>query len=133
MHWTKLEGRRIAVWGFGREGRATLAWLRKRLAAAPLALFCLPSEEEEARAFGQALGSLDVRTAAPDDGLLAAFDVVVKSPGISAYRSEILAARKRGTAFTSGTALWFAAHPEARTIAAIAFCRSFGSVSSRMA
>ena len=117
MHWTKLEGRRIAVWGFGREGRATLAWLRKRLPGAPLALFCLPSEEDEARAFGQALGSLDVRTAVPDDGLLAAFDVVVKSPGISAYRSEVLAARKRGTAFTSGTALWFAANPEARTIA----------------
>jgi UDP-N-acetylmuramoyl-L-alanine---L-glutamate ligase len=117
MHWTKLEGRRIAVWGFGREGRATLAWLRKRLPEAPLVLFCLPSEEDEARVFGGALGSLQVRTAAPDDGLLAAFDVVVKSPGISAYRSEILAARKRGTAFTSGTALWFAAHPSARTIA----------------
>ncbi|HEY4146321.1 UDP-N-acetylmuramoyl-L-alanine--D-glutamate ligase [Pinirhizobacter sp.] len=117
MHWTKLEGRRIAAWGFGREGRATLAWLRKRLPDAPLALFCLPSEEDEARAFGQTLRSLDVRTAVPDDGLLAAFDIVVKSPGISAYRSEILAARKRGTAFTSGTALWFAAHPRARTIA----------------
>jgi UDP-N-acetylmuramoylalanine-D-glutamate ligase len=33
--------------------------------------------------------------------------VVVKSPGISAYKPAMLAAQAHGTQFTSGTALWF--------------------------
>lgn len=73
MKFAELEGRRIAVWGVGREGRATLA-------------------------------------------ALAGFDVVIKSPGISAYKPEIIAARGQGTRFTSGTALWFGDHPAARVV-----------------
>src|SRR5690606_23451298 len=46
---------------------------------------------------------------------LAAFDVVVKSPGISPYRPEAEAARERGTVFIGGTSLWFAERPDART------------------
>ena len=56
-------------------------------------------------------------TTPPDAAALSAFDVVIKSPGISAYRPEILEAQHNGTLFTSGTALWFAEHPEARVIA----------------
>jgi UDP-N-acetylmuramoylalanine--D-glutamate ligase len=58
-----------------------------------------------------------VVTALPDAASLSAFDVVIKSPGISTYRPEILEARRNGTRFTSGTALWFAEHPRARVIA----------------
>src|SRR5690606_41743972 len=47
---------------------------------------------------------------------LSAFDVVIKSPGISPYRPEALAAAERGTRFVGGTALWFAARPDARTV-----------------
>jgi UDP-N-acetylmuramoylalanine--D-glutamate ligase len=43
--------------------------------------------------------------------------VVIKSPGISAYRHEILEAQHNGTRFASGTALWFAENPQARVIA----------------
>lgn len=117
MHLTELTSKRIAVWGFGREGRATLAWLRKRVGAAPLALFCAPGEVAAALAFAESLGGLTVHGTAPDDGMLAAFDIVVKSPGISAYHPELLAAQVRGTRFTSGTALWFANNPGARTVA----------------
>jgi UDP-N-acetylmuramoylalanine--D-glutamate ligase len=53
----------------------------------------------------------------PDADALVAFDVVVKSPGISIYKPEIAAAQARGTVFTSGTALWFAENPDARVIA----------------
>src|SRR3546814_14368648 len=48
--------------------------------------------------------------------ILAAFDVVIKSPGISPYRPEAVAARERGTIFIGGTALWFAERPDARTV-----------------
>ena len=50
-------------------------------------------------------------TTRPDAAALSAFDVVIKSPGISAYRPEIIEAQHNGTQFTSGTALWFAEHP----------------------
>lgn len=42
--------------------------------------------------------------------------MVVKSPGISLYRSDVQAARAKGTQFTSGSAIWFAEHPTANTI-----------------
>jgi UDP-N-acetylmuramoylalanine--D-glutamate ligase len=41
---------------------------------------------------------------------LGAFDVVVKSPGISPYRPEAIAAAAQGTGFIGGTALWFGEH-----------------------
>lgn len=114
MRWADLEGRRVAVWGFGREGRAALDALARRLPGQPVELYCAAGEVDAAKA---AFPSLRVHGTAPDADALAAFDVVVKSPGISAYKPELLEAEARGTRFTSGTALWFAAHGEARTIA----------------
>ena len=46
-----------------------------------------------------------------DGEKLAAFDVVVKSPGISPYTSPAVDAAVQGTRFIGGTALWFAEHP----------------------
>ena len=113
MHWADLSGKRIAVWGFGREGRAALAALRRHVGG-ELTLFCSADESMEARAFDSAL---DVRVGTPDGNALAAFDLVVKSPGISAYKPELIDAQSRGTRFTSGTALWFAGHAGARSVA----------------
>ncbi|HJT98388.1 MAG TPA: UDP-N-acetylmuramoyl-L-alanine--D-glutamate ligase [Rhodanobacteraceae bacterium] len=121
MRIADLAGRRVAVWGYGREGRATCAALRARLPSLALTLFC---SEPEARALGDELGSdgdrggaeVAVVTTPPDAAALSAFDVVIKSPGIGAYRPEILEAQHNGTLFASGTALWFAEHAEARVI-----------------
>ncbi|HET8898651.1 MAG TPA: UDP-N-acetylmuramoyl-L-alanine--D-glutamate ligase [Rhodanobacteraceae bacterium] len=111
MRIAELEHRRVAVWGYGREGRAAIAAIRRRLPQLPLTLFC--SSDEAA----SGTGIDDIRSTPPDAAALAAFEVVVKSPGISAYRPELLAARERGTHFTSGTALWFAENPDARVVA----------------
>src|SRR5690606_33264495 len=51
-----------------------------------------------------------------DADALAAFDIVVKSPGISPYKPEALAAAARGTRFIGGTTLWFGEHADARTV-----------------
>lgn len=59
----------------------------------------------------------EIVTAQPTAADLSTFDVVIKSPGISARKPEILEAQHNGTHFTSGTALWFAEHPQARVIA----------------
>jgi len=108
-----LATRRVAIWGFGREGHAVLSTLRARLPALPLTLFCRADEAEAARAFDPALA---IMAGEPDAMALASFDVVVKSPGISAYTPALLQARERGTSFTSGTALWFAENPDARVV-----------------
>jgi UDP-N-acetylmuramoylalanine--D-glutamate ligase len=61
--------------------------------------------------------TLVVRTGEPDADTLASFQVVVKSPGISAYKPALLEAQARGTQVTSGTALWFAEQPQAAVVA----------------
>lgn len=114
MRIADLAGQRVAIWGYGREGRAAVAALARRVPALRPTLFCAEDERRLAETAG---ADLHVVTAPPQAADLAAFDVVIKSPGISAYRPEILDARRNGTRFTSATALWFAEHPEARTIA----------------
>jgi UDP-N-acetylmuramoylalanine--D-glutamate ligase len=107
-------GGRIALWGWGREGRAAYRAIRSRLPTLPLTVFCNPSEAEQTRAFGDpwlCAGS------EPSADALALHAVVVKSPGISPYRPEALAAAAQGTCFIGGTALWFAEHGDAQSLA----------------
>lgn len=108
----------LAVWGFGREGRAALNFLLARRGedAAPLTLFCRADEAAAARALAPP-GRLLIDTDTPDADTLAGFDIVLKSPGISAYTPALLEARARGTQISSGTALWFAQRPDARVLA----------------
>ncbi|MHB1059527.1 MAG: UDP-N-acetylmuramoyl-L-alanine--D-glutamate ligase [Rhodanobacter sp.] len=114
MRIADLVDRRVAIWGFGREGRAAIHALRRHGGRQRFTLFCSAAEMEAARAFE---ASLDVAAGEPDAATLGQFDVVVKSPGISAYKPALLAAQEQGTQFTSGTALWFGENPQARVIA----------------
>ncbi len=109
-----LAGKRIALWGWGREGRAAYDALRSRLPQQALTLFCSEAEAVDAAALGDA--SLSIEHEASGERL-AAFDVVVKSPGISPNKPEALFAAARGTRFIGGTALWFGEHAEDGTMA----------------
>jgi UDP-N-acetylmuramoyl-L-alanine---L-glutamate ligase len=111
MRLADLADRRVAVWGCGREGRAAIAALRTRLPGRPLTVFCSEAEAPSLPA------GVDAVTTPVDGPALSAFDVVVKSPGISAYQPAILEAQHNGTRFTSGTALWFAENASACVIA----------------
>ena len=119
MRISQLEGRRVALWGWGREGRAAYHTLRQRLPRLPLVLFCGVDEAADAASLGDPL--LIVATDATADAL-ASFDVVVKSPGISPYRAEAQAAAARGTRFVGGTALWFAEQAAPGAVAARTLC-----------
>ncbi len=110
MRLAELSDRRVAIWGFGREGRAALAALRVYAPSLRVTVFCSDAEARE-------IVGASAITKPPDGAALSAFDVVIKSPGISAYRPELIEAEHNGTRFTSGTALWFAEHPLARVIA----------------
>ncbi len=116
MRIAELAGRRVAVWGCGGEGLAAVAALRQRLPALQPSVFCTPAEAQILRERWPGFAGNLVHSS-PDADALAAFDVVIKSPGISLWRTEIQQAQQRGTAFTSGTSLWFAEHPHARVIA----------------
>lgn len=107
MRISELEGRRVALWGFGHEGQAALDALRRRLPALALTLFCSEAEAVGARA--RLDDRLDVRTTV-DEAQLAAFEIVIKSPGISPYGAPAAGAAMRGTQFIGGSALWFAEH-----------------------
>ncbi len=109
MRISQLEGRRVALWGWGREGRAAFAVLRQRLPALELTLFCPDAEAAAARA--EAGNALQVRSDISGDAL-AAFEVVIKSPGISPYGEAAVAAAARGTQIIGGTSLWFAEHAD---------------------
>ncbi|WP_031373283.1 UDP-N-acetylmuramoyl-L-alanine--D-glutamate ligase [Lysobacter antibioticus] len=110
---SQLDGQRVALWGWGREGRAAYQAIRSRLPELALTLFCPADEAADARGLNDA--GLAVETAATAERL-SAFDWVIKSPGISPYRAEALAAAEQGTRFIGGTALWFGEHADARTV-----------------
>ncbi len=105
MRISELEGRRVAIWGYGREGRAALAALRARLPQLPLTVFCTEAEAEALRA--AELPGLRVQTQV-DLAALTEFEVVIKSPGISPYTSPAADAALLGVHLVGGTALWFA-------------------------
>lgn len=110
MRISQLEGKRVALWGWGREGRAAFHALRERLPGLPLTLFC--PQAEAAAAHAESAGALQVESAVTGEAL-ARFDVVVKSPGISPYTPEALQAQAQGTQFIGGTSLWFSEHARA--------------------
>lgn len=103
----------MALWGWGREGRAAHALLRSRLPSLPLTLFCNVAEAAQAAALADPLmhANTNVTGAALGD-----FDVVIKSPGISPYSPEALEAQALGARLLGGTALWFGEHPDARVV-----------------
>lgn len=91
MRFSELDGRRVALWGLGRETNALRAQLEQRLPAATItATLDDATPEVEARA------------------VLAAADVLVRSPGVSIYKPLIQDAIAAGTTVTTATGLWLA-------------------------
>ncbi|MFT3756360.1 MAG: UDP-N-acetylmuramoyl-L-alanine--D-glutamate ligase [Pseudoxanthomonas sp.] len=119
MKLSQLEPLDVALWGWGREGHAAYRAIRAHAPGKPLTLFCAPGEVDDAKALGDA--NLHVETDATAERL-SAFDVVIKSPGISPYKPEAMIAASNGTRFIGGTALWCAEHADADGFIANAAC-----------
>ncbi|MDX1502973.1 MAG: UDP-N-acetylmuramoyl-L-alanine--D-glutamate ligase [Thermoanaerobaculia bacterium] len=110
-----LAGGRIGIWGLGREGRAALDHLRRWVPGARFEVL-LDDAGEEAAARRLLAGWDDVRVlaGAARPASLGGYDLIVKSPGVSLYRPEIVAARSAGLTVTSATQLWFDLPPRGR-------------------
>jgi UDP-N-acetylmuramoylalanine--D-glutamate ligase len=116
VRFSDLEGARIGVWGAGREITSFASQLARRLPTARIAVagFDQPPLEDVATLLtspGLVLVS--------GDGLLDALsscDAVVRSPGVSIHRPEMIALRERGVTITTATALWLAEHGPQRVI-----------------
>jgi UDP-N-acetylmuramoylalanine--D-glutamate ligase len=109
MHAHELRGRRIAIWGFAREGRAALRFLRERDPGMAITVL-----DDADAATGIDAPLINGRAAIA--AAIGNFDVVVKSPGISLYDPVVAQARVMGVRFTSLLNLWFAEPPAYRTI-----------------
>lgn len=97
LAWSDLAGKRVGVWGFGREGSANLRKLRS-LGVDPVLVDDSPAADARG-VLATADGGLDA---------LGKCDVVVKTPGISRYRADAGQLRDAGVVLTGGLALWLA-------------------------
>ncbi|WP_158550782.1 UDP-N-acetylmuramoyl-L-alanine--D-glutamate ligase [Geodermatophilus sp. TF02-6] len=95
MRLADLAGRRVGVWGHGREGRAAVRAAVAAGAAGIVVVDAVPPAPEELPPDAQ-VGT--------DAVALAGCDVVLRSPGISPYREDAQALAA-GTRVTSGTAV----------------------------
>ena len=91
--WADLAGRTVGIWGWGIEGRVAQRLLRAQ-GVVPRIVDDAPSE---AGVLALADGGFDA---------LAGCEVVVKSPGVSRYRSEIVDLERRGVQVAGGLGLW---------------------------
>ena len=110
MRVDELRGKRVAIWGWGREGRATLRFLRARDPTIALTVLDDAVDSDAACDVPMIRGRDAVATAVAD------FSVVVKSPGVSLYDPLVTQARNSGVRFTSLLNLWFGERPTACTI-----------------
>jgi UDP-N-acetylmuramoyl-L-alanine---L-glutamate ligase len=101
--WADLRGKRVGVWGLGREGQANLRRLRS-LGVEPVLVDDHPAEPGVLATGG---GGLEA---------LRACDVVIKTPGISRYRPEVGLLTAAGPVLTSGLSLWLAEQDLSRVV-----------------
>jgi len=108
VRFSELEGARVGVWGAGREIVSFAAQLAARLPTARIVVAAF--DEPPAFDVAAILGAPDVRvvTAAEAPHALSECDVLVRSPGVSIHRPELVQLSGEGVPVTTATSLWLA-------------------------
>lgn len=111
-----LRDKKVAIWGLGSEGWATLKTLRKKFPANVITVLNDAKLSSEMEMILSQDPFLKLVSGENISKALENIDVVIKSPGVSGYKKEILEAKEKGVFFTSATKLWFAGHPNDTTV-----------------
>jgi UDP-N-acetylmuramoylalanine--D-glutamate ligase len=114
MRFSELDGATVGVWGAGREIRSLAVQLARHLPTARIAVVANDGPAEDVTE----LAAFEPRQVGPEEAVdaLRGCDVVVRSPGVSTYRPELVALRDGGTPVTTATALWLAERGGANAI-----------------
>lgn len=111
-----LHGKRVGLWGAGREAQS--AYRALSTVASPRSFTVVSNEpvssEQRAQFSG---GEVPIGFSEDTVAALSGCDVVVRSPGVSRYRPEVSELERAGVSFTTATNLWMAEHPDAPVIA----------------
>lgn len=115
MRFSELQGQRVAILGLGREGQAVWRQIRKRFPQQKISFF---AETQSQDGFASQLDpQLDDCFIGPfTRAQLSPYDVIIRSAGISPYREVLSELSTLGVRFTTANSLWFAEHPDAKTI-----------------
>ena len=103
----------VLLYGAGREGRSTRAFLKAR--APDLKIFVTVDSGEADIDNAEFIAPTDLQAAIEERR----FATIVKSPGVSRYRPIFLFAREAGIAVTSNLNLWGEFYRDGRTVIAI--------------
>ncbi len=109
MLFNELLNKKVAIFGLGNEGQTFLKLWEKRTGG--IKLTALEDNYQE-RTLPQFVTYKTLKETSLSD-----FDIIIKSPGISAYREDILSAKTLGVQFTSLVDLWFSENKDLRIIA----------------
>jgi UDP-N-acetylmuramoylalanine--D-glutamate ligase len=114
----ELAGKRVGLWGAGREAQSAY---RALSALAPPSSFTVVSDEpassEQRAQFAGGDAPVSFSDGEDTQAALGGCEVVIRSPGVSRYRPEIAMLERAGVGFTTATNLWMAEHPDAPAIA----------------
>lgn len=102
MRLAELRGKRLAVLGYGREGRAVVRELRRDAPDADLTIWV------EA---GDLAPDLPGHRGPLEGARLAEFDVLIRSPGVPVDHPALLAVRQLGRPVINPASIWFSEHP----------------------
>jgi UDP-N-acetylmuramoyl-L-alanine---L-glutamate ligase len=103
ISWSELAGRRVGIWGLGTEGRANLRACDVRgLDPVLVDDAAGPTDDPDLR------GRPVLTTASGGLDALLSCDVVIKTPGISAYSPAALTLEQAGVQVLGGLGMWLA-------------------------
>ncbi|HSS03596.1 MAG TPA: UDP-N-acetylmuramoyl-L-alanine--D-glutamate ligase [Solirubrobacterales bacterium] len=114
MRFSELDGKKIGIWGLGRETRSFAAHVRTQLPGAAIEVVVRENAKDDASDL--IAGGARVVDAAEAVTALSACDFVVRSPGVSIYRPELKALAEAGIGVATATGLWLAERRGRRVI-----------------
>jgi UDP-N-acetylmuramoylalanine--D-glutamate ligase len=105
---TELRGRRVVVWGTGREAIAAVKAIAPMRPAELIAVQDQETFLAGGAGWAELAGSVPLRTGAEAHAAILEAQVLVRSPGVAQTHPWLMEARSRGVRVTGGTALWMA-------------------------